>query len=92
MRFAGYGDIPILLYPLPPLSSKQQDVKMYVFLVDAKIFQSKIRFIKLAGKDSVCQFTHYHHNTSHLLAIVSAGVAGHLPAVCRDLGGNIKTV
>ena len=92
MRFAGYGDISILLYPLPPLSSKRQDVKMYVFLVDAKIFQGKIQPIKPSGKDDVYHCASYHHCASHLLAIASAGIAGHLPAVYRDLGGNIKTV
>jgi hypothetical protein len=92
MRFAGYGAIPILLYPLPPLSSKRQDVKMYVFLVDAEIFQSKIRPIKPTGKDSVFHCTSYHHHASHILAIASAGVVGHLPAVRRDLGDNIKTI
>jgi hypothetical protein len=92
MHFAGYGYIPILLYPLPPLSSKRQDIKMYVFLVDAKIFQTGIRSIKPAGNDGVCHYTSCHHNASHLLVIASAGVAGDLPAVYRGFGFNVKTV
>jgi hypothetical protein len=92
MHFAGYGDIPILLYPLPPLSSKRQDVKMYVFLVDAKIFQGKIQPVKPSGKGGVYHCASYHHNASHLLVDTSTGVAGHLPAVYRDFGDNIKTI
>jgi hypothetical protein len=92
MHFAGYGYILILLYPLPPLSSKRQDIKMYVFLVDAKIFQSKIRSVKPAGKNSVCRYTSCHHNASHLLVIAAAGVAGDLPAVYRGFGFNVKTI
>jgi len=92
MHSAGYGYIPILLYPLPPLSSKRQDTKMYVFLGDAKIFQTGIRSIKLAGKNSVCHYSSYHHNASHLLVIAATGVAGDLPAVYRGSGFNVKTV
>jgi hypothetical protein len=92
MHFAGYGYLPILLYPLPPLSSKRQDVKLYVFLVDAKIFQSKIRPIKPSGKDGVYHYTSYHHNASRLLAIASAGVAGDLSVVYRDFRFNVKTI
>jgi len=65
---------------------------MYVFVVDAKIFQCKIQPIKPSGKGGVYHSTSYHHNASHLLVVASAGVAGHLLAVYRDLGGNIKTV
>ena len=92
MHFAGYGDIPILLYPLPPLSSKRQGIKMYVFLVDAKIFQSKIRSIKPAGKDGICHYTSCHHHASHLLVIAAAGVAGGLFLVYRGFGFNVKTI
>ena len=65
---------------------------MYVFLVDAKIFQSKIRPIKPSRKDGVDHYTAYHHNASHLLVIASARVANHLPAVYRGLGVYIKTI
>jgi hypothetical protein len=92
MHFSGYGYIPILLYPLSSLSSKRQDIKVYVFLVDAKIFQKGIRPIKPTGKNGVCRYTFCHHNASHLLAIVSAGVAGDLPAVYRGFGYYFKTI
>jgi hypothetical protein len=65
---------------------------MYVFLVDAKIFQSKNRFIKPTGKNSVSPYTYRHYYASHLLVITPAGVAGHLPAVYRDFGINVKTI
>jgi hypothetical protein len=92
MHFTGYGYILILLYPLPPLSSKRPDIKMYVFLVDAKNFQGRIRSIEPVGKDGVCNYTSWHHNASHLLAIASAGVAGDLPAVYRCFGFNVKAL
>jgi hypothetical protein len=65
---------------------------MYVFLVDAKIFQSKIQPIKPSGKDGVYHCASYHHCASDLLAIASAGIAGHLPAVYRGSGFDVKTV
>jgi len=92
MHFAGYGYIPILLYPLPSLSSKRQDTKMYVFLGDAKIFQTGSRSIKPAGKDGIYHCTSCHHHASHLLVIASAGIAGDLFAVYRGSGINVKTV
>jgi hypothetical protein len=92
MYFAGYGYIPILLYPLSPLPSKHKDIKMYVFLVDAKIFQSKIRSIKPAGKDGICHYTSCHHHASHLLVVTSTGIAGDLLAVCRGYGCNVKKI
>jgi len=92
MHSAGYGYIPILLCPLPPLPTDRQIVKMYVFLGDAKIFQTGIRSIKPAGKNGICHCASCHHHASHLLVIASARIAGDLSAVYRDSGINVKTV
>ena len=69
----------------PHYHQNGKDIKMYVFLVDAKIFQSKIRSIKPAGKGGICHYTSCHHHASHLLVVTSTGIAGDLPAVCREL-------
>jgi len=50
MHFAGYGYSPILLYPLPPLSSKRQDIKMYVFWWMPKFFKAKSGPLSLLEK------------------------------------------
>jgi hypothetical protein len=92
MYLADCGSVTILLYPLSPLPSKQQDIKMYVLLVDAKVFQSGIRHIKAAGKDGFSHDMSYHHNAPHLLVIASAGIAGDLPFVYRGFGINVKTI
>jgi hypothetical protein len=65
---------------------------MYVFLVDAQIFQSGIRSIKPDRKDGFPHDMPHHHNASHILVIAKAGVADDLPSFHRGSGGNVKTI